>query len=92
MAVQQKEAEAQKIIKTVEGMVTSDKMDKTVVVVVERKVRHPKYEKILTRSTKFHVHDEENVAKTGDKVLIKQSRPLSKTKAWVLVSVVDKAK
>lgn len=90
MTVQQ--LDAQKIVKTVEGVVTSDKMDKTVVVMVERKVRHEKYEKILTRSTKFHVHDEENVAKTGDKVLIKQSRPCSKTKAWALVSVVEKAK
>ncbi len=90
MAVQ--ELDAQKIVKTVAGVVTSDKMDKTVVVMVERKVRHEKYEKILTRSTKFHVHDEENVAKIGDKVLIKQSRPLSKTKSWALVSVVEKAK
>ena len=90
MAVQQ--SETQKIIKTVEGLVVSDKMDKTVVVMVERKVRHEKYEKILTRSTKFHVHDEESVAKMGDRVLIKQSRPHSKTKAWSLVSVVEKAK
>jgi small subunit ribosomal protein S17 len=90
MTVQQ--LDAQKIVKTVEGVVTSDKMDKTVVVMVERKVRHEKYEKILTRSTKFHVHDEENVAKTGDKVLIKQSRPHSKTKSWTLVNVVEKTK
>ncbi|MCX7122495.1 MAG: 30S ribosomal protein S17 [Gammaproteobacteria bacterium] len=90
MAVQQ--LDSQKIVKTVEGVVTSDKMDKTVVVMVERKVRHAKYEKILTRSTKFHVHDEENIAKTGDKVLIKQSRPRSKTKAWALVSIVENAK
>ena len=90
MTVQQ--LDAQKIVKTGEGVVTSDTMDKTVVVMVERKVRHAKYEKILTRSTKFHVHDEENVAKTGDKVLIKQARPYSKTKAWALVSVVEKAK
>ena len=76
----------------VEGIVTSDKMDKTIVVMVERKVRHPKYEKILTRSTKFHAHDEAGVAKIGDKVLIEQSRPLSKTKSWVLLNVVEKAK
>ncbi len=83
---------ASKMSKTVEGIVVSDKMDKTIVVLVERKVRHPKYEKILTRSTKFHVHDEKSEAKMGDTVLIKESRPLSKTKAWVLVSVVSTAK
>lgn len=76
----------------VEGIVTSDKMDKTIVVMVERKVRHPKYEKILTRSTKFHAHDEAGIAKIGDKVLIEQSRPFSKTKSWVLLNVVEKAK
>lgn len=81
-----------KVEKTLEGVVVSDKMQKTIVVLVERSVRHPKYEKILTRSTKFHVHDEKSEAKMGDKVLIKESRPLSKTKAWVLVSVVEQAK
>jgi small subunit ribosomal protein S17 len=90
MTVQQETS--QKIVKTIEGVVVSDKMDKTVVVLVARKVRHPKYEKILTRSTKYHVHDEENQAKTGDKVLIKQSRPISKTKSWSLVKVVEQAK
>lgn len=82
----------EKVSKTIEGVVVSDKMDKTVVVMVERTVRHGKYEKILTRSTKFHVHDEKSEAKMGDKVLIKESRPLSKTKSWVLVSVVQQAK
>lgn len=76
----------------VEGIVTSDKMDKTIVVMVERKVRHPKYEKILIRSTKFHAHDAEGTAKIGDRVLIEQSRPLSKTKSWVLLNVVERAK
>ena len=90
MTVQKKET--LKIVKNIEGLVVSDKMDKTLVVLVERTVRHPKYEKILTRSTKFHVHDEENQAKIGDKVLIKQSRPLSKTKSWSLVAVVEQAK
>lgn len=90
MTVQKKVAE--KVEKTLEGVVVSDKMEKSVVVMVERKVRHPKYEKILNRSTKFHAHDEKNEAKMGDKVLIKESRPLSKTKSWVLVSVVEQAK
>ncbi len=90
MTVQKKEVE--KVAKTLEGIVVGDKMDKTVVVLVERKVRHDKYEKILNRSTKFHAHDEKNEAKMGDKVLIKESRPLSKTKSWVLVSVVEQAK
>ena len=81
-----------KVSKTVEGVVVSDKMDKTIVVLVERKVRHPKYEKILTRSSKFHVHDEKGEAKMGDKVLIQESRPISKTKAWVLASIISAAK
>lgn len=80
---------ATRTVKALEGVVISDKMDKTITVLIERKVRHPKYEKTLVRSSKFHVHDEENKAKTGDKVVIKQSRPRSKTKAWELVSVVE---
>lgn len=75
--------------KTLEGVVISDKMDKTITVLIERKVRHPKYEKTLVRSSKFHVHDEGNQAKEGDSVIIKQSRPHSKTKAWELVSIVN---
>lgn len=85
-------AGTEKVSKMLEGVVVSDKMDKTIVVLVERKVRHPKYEKILIRSTKFHVHDEKEDAKMGDKVLIKESRPVSKTKSWVLASVVEQAK
>ena len=76
------------VVKTLEGLVVSDKMDKTIVVLVERKVRHPKYEKTIVRSTKLHVHDEESKAKIGDRVLIKPSRPLSKTKSWQLASIV----
>jgi len=83
---------AKKVGKTLEGVVVSDKMDKTIVVLVERRVRHAKYEKTMKRSTKFHAHDEKGEAKMGDKVLIKESRPVSKTKAWVLVSVVEQAK
>ena len=85
------EAIEKKVGKTLEGVVVSDKMDKTIVVLVQRKVRHAKYEKILIRSTKFHVHDEKSEAKMGDTVLIKESRPISKTKAWVLVSIVSQA-
>ncbi len=79
--------ETQKIERTLTGRVVSDKMDKTVTVVVERKVRHPIYGKFIKRSTKLHVHDEENVAKEGDTVVIKESRPYSKTKSWALVEV-----
>lgn len=81
-----------KSVKTLEGIVVSDKMVKTVVVLVERKTRHAKYEKILTRSTRFHVHDEKGEAHMGDTVLIKECRPISKTKSWALVSVVKQAK
>lgn len=90
--MQVQKGETQKIVKNISGVVVSNKMDKTIVVVVERTVRHPKYEKILIRSTKLHVHDEENEAKIGDKVLIKPSRPLSKTKSFALVKVVEQAK
>jgi small subunit ribosomal protein S17 len=78
-----------KKIKTLNGVVVSDKMDKTIVVLLEHKVRHPKYEKTIVRSSKFHVHDEENKAKIGDQVLIKPSRPRSKMKAWELVSIIS---
>ncbi len=81
--------EKQKIERTLTGRVVSDKMDKTVTVVVERKVRHPIYGKFIKRSTKLHVHDEENRAKEGDTVVIKESRPYSKTKSWALVEVRD---
>ena len=74
--------------RTVSGHVVSDKMDKTITVLVERLVRHPMYGKYMKRSSKFHVHDAENVAKTGDTVEIKASRPYSKTKSWSLVKVL----
>jgi len=67
------------------GRVVSNKMHKTIVVLVERKVKHPKYGKYLKRSTKLHVHDEENVSQIGDIVEIFQSRPISKTKSWRLL-------
>jgi len=73
------------------GRVTSDKMDKTVTVTVERRVRHPLYGKIIKRSSKFHVHDESNECNVDDVVMIEQCRPVSKLKSWRLVKVVEKA-
>ncbi len=81
--------EASKIERTVSGRVVSDKMDKTITVLVERRVKHPVYGKFIRRSSKFHVHDEGNTAKVGDTVVIKESRPYSKTKCWNLVRIVD---
>lgn len=78
-----------KVGRTMSGRVVSDKMDKTITVMIERKVKHPIYGKFIRRSSKFHVHDEDNNAKTGDLVLIKEARPRSKTKSWDLVSVVN---
>jgi len=74
------------------GRVVSDKMDKTVVVAVETKVRHPLYGKIMNRTTKFKAHDENNEANINDRVLIMETRPLSKDKRWRLVEIVEKAK
>ncbi|MBP2033115.1 small subunit ribosomal protein S17 [Clostridium algifaecis] len=78
--------------KTIIGKVVSDKMDKTIVVAVETKVRHPLYGKIINRTTKFKAHDEKNEAKNNDKVLLMETRPLSKDKRWRLVEIVEKAK
>jgi len=78
--------------KTLEGIVVSDKMDKTIVVLVEDKVAHPLYKKVVKKSKKYKVHDEKNEAKTGDKVEIAETRPLSKDKYFRLVRVVEKAK
>jgi small subunit ribosomal protein S17 len=78
--------------KTRIGVVSSNKMDKTVVVAVERKVQHPIYGKFLKKTTKFHAHDEKNECSIGDVVRIMESRPLSKTKRWRLVEIVEKAK
>ena len=78
--------------KTRTGVVSSNKMDKTVVVAVERKVQHPIYGKFLKKTTKFHAHDEKNECSIGDTVRIMESRPLSKTKRWRLVEIVEKAK
>ncbi|WP_123054720.1 30S ribosomal protein S17 [Clostridium sp. JN-1] len=78
--------------KTRIGRVVSDKMDKTIVVAVETKVRHPLYGKTINRTTKFKTHDEKNEAKLNDRVLIMETRPLSKDKRWRLVEIVEKAK
>lgn len=77
--------------RTLQGVVVSNKMNKTIVVRVTRKVKHPLYGKIVTKSKKLHVHDENNQCREGDTVLIKESRPISKTKAWQLVELLEKA-
>ena len=79
-----------KNVRTLTGKVVSDKMDKTVVVLVERKVKHPLYGKVIRRSNKFHAHDENNESAVGDVVTIAESRPLSKTKTWVVTTLVEK--
>ena len=82
---------SEQTVRTLTGKVVSDKMDKSIVVLIERRVLHPLYGKSIRRSTKLHAHDENNVAKTGDVVTIKESRPISKTKAWALVEVIEAA-
>ena len=74
------------------GMVVSDKMDKTVVIAIEDNVKHPVYGKIIKRTLKVHAHDETNECGVGDKVRIMETRPLSKTKRWRVVEVIEKAK
>lgn len=74
------------------GRVVSDKMDKTVTVLIERRVTHPLYNKIMTRTKKYHAHDETNEIKEGDLVVIEECRPLSKTKAWKVTKLVEKSK
>ncbi|MBL8259978.1 MAG: 30S ribosomal protein S17 [Candidatus Competibacteraceae bacterium] len=77
--------------RTLTGRVTSNKMDKTITVAVERLVKHPTYGKYVRRTTKLHAHDEQNQCREGDLVTIKQCRPLAKTKAWTLVGVLERA-
>ena len=74
-------------VRTVTGKVVSDKMDKTITVLVERRVKHPVYGKYMTRSTKLHAHDENNECKAGDVVTVKETKPYSRTKTWALVTV-----
>lgn len=82
---------AEKLQRTLTGTVTSNKMQKSITVLIERRVKHPKYGKFINRSTKLHVHDENNECGMGDVVVIEQCRPISKTKAWRLVKVIEKA-
>jgi small subunit ribosomal protein S17 len=84
--------EAEKVVRTLSGRVVSDKMDKTVTVLLERKVKHPLIGKVVRRSNKVHAHDENNECKEGDLVVIEESRPLSKTKTWKVTKVVEKAR
>lgn len=78
--------------KTVIGKVVSDKMDKTIVVLIEDSVKHPLYNKVVKRSRRLKAHDENNEAHTGDRVKVMETRPLSKDKRWRLVEIVEKAK
>lgn len=78
--------------RTLTGRVSSDKMDKTVTVVIERTVRHPLYGKYVRRTTKLHAHDEQNECRIGDLIMIEPCRPLSRTKAWRLVRVLERAR
>ena len=78
--------------KTRVGKVVSDKMDKTIVVAIQDNVKHPLYKKIIKRTYKLKAHDENNTCKIGDKVLVMETRPLSKDKRWRLVQVIEKAK
>ena len=84
--------EKRKLRKERIGIVTSDKMDKSVVVAVERKVKHPKYGKFVKKTTKFVAHDEKNDCNIGDTVKIMESRPVSKIKNWRLVEILERAK
>ncbi|QSP96005.1 30S ribosomal protein S17 [Marinobacter salinisoli] len=83
--------EATQTARTLSGKVVSNKMDKSIVVLVERQVKHPLYGKYMKRSTKIHAHDENNQCNIGDTVTIQETRPVSKTKAWALVEVTEAA-
>lgn len=84
-------SEEKKAVRTLTGRVSSNKMDKTISVVIERYVKHPMYGKFVRRSTKLFAHDENNDAREGDVVTIRETRPISKNKAWALVEVVERA-
>ncbi|MBN8703212.1 MAG: 30S ribosomal protein S17 [Bacteroidetes bacterium] len=85
-------ASTRKLRKEKIGVVTSNKMTKSIVIAVERKVKHPKYGKFINRTTKFVAHDEKNDAKIGDLVKVQETRPMSKTKRWRLVEILERAK
>ena len=84
-------SEKNKTARSLNGLVVSDKMDKTITVMIERRVKHPLYKKYISRRTKVHAHDEGNECGQGDTVVIEECRPLSKSKSWRLVKVLDKA-
>ena len=84
-------SDQKKSARTVTGTVLSNKMDKSIVLLVERRVKHPLYGKYIRRSSKVHAHDPQNICQIGDVVIVKECRPLSKTKSWELVKVVEKA-
>ncbi len=83
--------QVEKRARTVSGKVVSNKMDKSITVLIERRVKHPVYGKYLTKSTKVHAHDEANACREGDTVTVREVRPISKTKTWSLVSIDEKA-
>ena len=82
---------SEKVLRIQTASVVSDKMDKSAVVLIERRVKHPIYGKFMRKSTKLHIHDENNECAIGDTVQISECRPISKTKSWTLVKVVEKA-
>ena len=84
-------SEAQNLVRTLTGRVVSDKMDKSITVLIERRVKHSVYGKYVSKSSKLKAHDETNECKAGDLVTISESRPLSKTKSWTLVKIEERA-
>jgi small subunit ribosomal protein S17 len=86
------EADIRSMRKVRTGIVVSDKMDKSIIIRIDRTIRHTTYSKIVRTSSKLYAHDEKNEAKTGDKVKVMETRPLSKTKRWRLVEIVEQAK
>lgn len=83
---------AEALARTVTGTVVSNRMDKTITVLIERRVQHPVYGKVIRRSSKIHAHDEENACSIGDTVTVSECRPLSKSKTWMLKSIDEKAR
>jgi small subunit ribosomal protein S17 len=81
-----------KIVRALTGRVVSDKMDKTVTVLIERKVKHPLLGKVINRSRKYHAHDETNQYKEGDLVIIEETRPISRTKTWAVTKLIEKSR
>ena len=86
------ETSAETLARTVSGTVVSNRMDKTITVLIERRVQHPVYGKIIRRSSKIHAHDEDNACSIGDTVTVSECRPLSKSKTWMLKSIDEKAR